>query len=263
MSELFIDTRGSGARHVVLLHGWAMHGGVFAPLTDALAARNVVHVVDLPGHGWSRACDVALEPAACARAIAAATPPALWLGWSMGGLIALAAALAHPAQVQGLALISASPCFVRRPDWAPGMPPEVFARFGAELDRDYRGTLERFLALEALGSEHARAEMRRLHDQLFARGAPDPRVLREGLAMLERTDLRTRMPDLVQPSVWIAGARDRLITAPAMQWGARACGGSFTRIEHAGHAPFIGFLDAVMTALAPLLGAPTMNRRLA
>ena len=73
---------------LVLIHGWAMHGGVLQPLVEALTARCTMYVVDLPGHGYSRDCGLPLEPHACARAIAAATPPAIWLGWSLGGLVA-------------------------------------------------------------------------------------------------------------------------------------------------------------------------------
>ena len=40
---------------LVLLHGFAMHGGLFAPIVHALAQRHRVHVVDLPGHGYSTA----------------------------------------------------------------------------------------------------------------------------------------------------------------------------------------------------------------
>ncbi len=261
MSELFIETRGDGPHHVVLLHGWAMHGGVFAPLTEALADTCTVHVVDLPGHGHSRDCDLPLDPAACARAIAEATPPAIWLGWSLGGLIALAGALDHPRQVQALAMICASPCFVRKPGWDFGLPPEVFSTFGRELDVDYHATLDRFLALEAMGSEHARHEMHRLREAVFARGEPDKRVLKEGLAVLDDTDLRARLPELAQPNAWIAGARDRLIPWRAMQWSAEPAGGTFTRIDHAGHAPFIGFVGPVADALAPLTDAPAANRK--
>ncbi|HET8900037.1 MAG TPA: pimeloyl-ACP methyl ester esterase BioH [Rhodanobacteraceae bacterium] len=249
MSELFIETRGRGERQLVLIHGWAMHGGVFAPLVDALTEHCTLHIVDLPGHGHSRDCDLPLQPEACARAIAAATPPATWLGWSLGGLVALTAALDMPAQVQGLAMLCASPCFVRRADWPLGVEAEVFAQFGRDLEHDYRATLERFLALEALGSEHAREEMRQLRGDVFARGEPDPRVLQEGIALLQHTDLREEVATLTQPSCWIAGARDRLIPWQAMAWSTEACGGRFARIPHAGHAPFIGFADAVAAAL--------------
>lgn len=261
MSKLYIETHGRGDTHIVLIHGWAMHGGVFAPLTGALAERATVHVVDLPGHGHSRDSDLPLNAADCARAIAEATPPAIWLGWSLGGLVALTGALDHPEQVAALAMVCASPCFVRQPDWQHGMAPAVFSTFGDELDTDYRGTLERFLALEAMGSEHARDEMRCLRADLFARGEPDKRVLREGLEMLDNTDLRARLPGLARPSTWIAGARDRLIPWRAMQWSAEACGGAFTRIDHAGHAPFIGFVERIVEALDALPAVPAAARK--
>ena len=54
MSDLFIQTRGRGDIHMVLIHGWAMHGDVFEPLFDALGERCTMHAVDLPGHGRSR-----------------------------------------------------------------------------------------------------------------------------------------------------------------------------------------------------------------
>jgi pimeloyl-[acyl-carrier protein] methyl ester esterase len=90
--SLHIEAHGSGPIPLVMIHGWAMHGGVFAPLVDALTEHCTMYLVDLPGHGYSRDCDLPLDPLICARAIADATPPAAWLGWSMGGLVALRAA---------------------------------------------------------------------------------------------------------------------------------------------------------------------------
>ena len=47
---LHVEVSGNGPP-LVLLHGWAMHGGVFAPLVERLRSRFSLHVVDLPGHG--------------------------------------------------------------------------------------------------------------------------------------------------------------------------------------------------------------------
>jgi len=251
--KLYIHTEGRGDTHLVLLHGWAMHGGVFAPLIEALRDRCTLHVVDLPGHGRSRDCKVSLQPAACAKAIAARVPPALWLGWSLGGLYALEAALDLPQQVQALAMLCASPRFVRGQGWAHAVSPEILQNFGHDLGTDYEGTLERFLALEALGSDCAQADLRKLRADTFSKHRPDVRALVEGLDVLEHTDLRTRLPELSPPSAWIAGRRDRLIPWQAMQWSAAQCAGAFTCVAGGGHAPFIGHTDAVVAALRPLL----------
>lgn len=253
---LHIETHGRGATHLVLIHGWAMHGGVFAPLIAALAEHCTLHVVDLPGHGFSRDCDLSLEPHACAQAIAARTPPAIWLGWSLGGLIALAGALDFPRQVVSLAMLCATPKFVRDASWPYGSDAALVHQLALDLETDYHATIERFLALEAMGSVDPRAELRRLRADVFARGQPDRRVLQQGIGLLERTDQRDALPKLTQPSLWIAGRRDRLVPPRAMAWSAEHSGdgsGSFQQIEHAGHAPFLGHADALARALQPLL----------
>jgi pimeloyl-[acyl-carrier protein] methyl ester esterase len=257
MSNLHIRTEGRGDRHLVLLHGWAMHGGVFTPLVEALRDRCTLHVVDLPGHGRSRDSAVSLQPADCVRAIAAHMPPAIWLGWSLGGLYALQAALDLPDQVPGLVMLCASPRFVRGEDWPHAVSPEIMQDFARDLATDYTGTLERFLALEALGSDCAQADLRELRADTFSKHPPEVRALVEGLNVLEHVDLRARLPTLTRPSAWIAGRRDRLIPWQAMQWSAAQCNGAFTRIDGGGHAPFIGHAAEVLAALQPLLeGTP-------
>ena len=52
MTPLHVESSGDGPP-LVLLHGWAMHGGLFATLLPSLAQQFRVHVVDLPGHGHS------------------------------------------------------------------------------------------------------------------------------------------------------------------------------------------------------------------
>ncbi|HEV2622492.1 MAG TPA: pimeloyl-ACP methyl ester esterase BioH [Frateuria sp.] len=249
---LHIDPLGHGPQPLVLIHGWAMHGGIFAPLIEALADRCTLYVVDLPGHGHSRHCGLPLEPHAIARAIAAATPPAPWLGWSLGGLVALTGALDDPTHVRGLAMLCATPKFVRDESWPHGSDAALVHQLALDLETGYHATIERFLALEAMGSADPKAELRRLRAEVFERGEPGLRVLQEGIGLLERSDLRDRLARLQVPSVWIAGRRDRLVPPTAMAWSAAQCGGRFVEVPHAGHAPFIGHADAVTAALEPL-----------
>ena len=125
---MHIEILGSGPS-LVLLHGWALHGGVFAPLVQRLSDRYTLHLVDLPGHGFSRDSEVPLTLDATVTAILARTPPAAWLAWSLGGLFALHAA-ASSSQVRGLAMIAATPRFVRDGDWPHAVERRVFAQFG-------------------------------------------------------------------------------------------------------------------------------------
>ena len=246
---MHVDTRGTGP-DLVLLHGWAMHGGVFAALCERLAGRFRVHLVDLPGHGHSVHSPVPLELDAVADNLARRLPRAAWAGWSMGGLFALRVAQRHPERVRALAMLCAPPRFMRGADWPQGMEPEVFHAFAGNLAQDYRATIDRFLMLEAQGSDHAKEELALLRAQVFAAGEPSPAALADGLALLRNADLRASLPQLAMPSLWLAGRRDRLVRAQAMELAAKAAPQArYRRIEHAGHAPFLSHADEVAMEL--------------
>lgn len=257
MNGLHVEIVGSGPP-LVLLHGWAMHGGIFAPLVEALRAHRTLHVVDLPGHGHSRGVGLPLRLDDCAEAVLDAVPAAPWCGWSLGGLVALRAATLRPARLPALAMVCATPKFVVAGDWPQGMPAAVFHGFAAGLHTDWQGTIDRFIALEAFGSDHMREELRLLRDAVLARGAPSPQVLADGLRLLEDGDLRAALPALAMPSLWLGGRRDRLVNPAALQAAAtRAPGARYVEVEHAGHAPFLTHAEAVAAALREFLdGVP-------
>ena len=140
-----------------------------------------------------------------------------------------------------------------------GAEASTISRLARDLETDYHATLDRFLALEAMGSADPRAELRHLRALAFARGEPQLRVLQEGLRILETTDRRAALPDLAVPSVWIGGRRDRLVPPGALAWSAAQCAGSYSEIHDAGHAPFFHQTALVIQALAPLL-APAPQR---
>lgn len=251
---MHVEVTGAGP-DLVLIHGWAMHGGVFAPLLRLLHERFRLHLVDLPGHGFSRADATTLEPAHCAEILLAQLPRAAWLGWSFGGLVALHAALIRPQAVRGLVMLASSPRFVAAPDWPHGVALEVFAQFVAGLRRDYAATIERFLALEAMGSDDAQSELRELKAQVFARGEPAVAALEQGLHILETVDLRARVHELALPNLWIAGRRDRLVPAAALRWAAQQNPQNrFVEIA-SGHAPFVSHAADVAAAITEFSGS--------
>ncbi len=250
MDDLHIEVVGSGAP-LVLIHGWALHGGVFAPLTERLSAQFQLHLVDLPGHGYSHDSPLPLELNPVIDAICARTPAAAWIGWSLGGLFALKAAALHADNVRGLAMLASSPRIVQSPDWPLAARDEILRQLAHDLQNDYAATIERFFALDAMGSDAARAELQKIRPTLFARGEPAPWIVPEGLRLLERTDLRNQVSALAQKSLWLGGTRDRLVPAAAMQAAAALnARAEFVAIGHAGHAAFVSRADEVATRIA-------------
>lgn len=109
----------STRRPIVLLHGFTGDTSTMVRLAEAIAENGpcrTIYAVDLVGHGRSPAPD---DPAAWtipahARSVAAALAArgvsrAVWLGYSLGGRVALTAAAMLPALVDALVLVSATP----------------------------------------------------------------------------------------------------------------------------------------------------------
>src|SRR5271170_4832175 len=147
MSDLCIDSTGAGPP-LVMLHGWAMHSGLFTPLLPRLTHRYRVHRVDLPGHGRSATVApytldtiIAAVAAALAGSLSDADAPLTLLGWSLGGTIALRWARSEPARIARLILTGTTPCFMSRPDWPHAMAAATLRRFGDEVAASYRLTL--------------------------------------------------------------------------------------------------------------------------
>lgn len=248
--SIYIEQQGEGSE-VVLVHGWGLHGGIWGDLPARLAERHRVSVVDLPGHGRSRGLPVAENLQHLAEAVAQRLPaPATWVGWSLGGLVAMTVALQSPSQVARLVLVGSTPRFVQAPDWPEAMYPEVLTQFAQELTQDYRATLQRFLSLQMGTDASGRALLKTLRSEMFRHGEPDAAALIGGLTILRDTDLRPQLPQIICPALIIHGGHDRLAPMPAAQYlqahlrdAQRVC------IDRAGHAPFLSHPDQFHTLL--------------
>lgn len=238
--SLHVETAGSGPE-LFLLHGWGLHGGVWDGLVPELAPYFRLTRVDLPGHGRSRS--LALSPLlerATQSVLAAAPPDAVWLGWSLGGLLTLRAALDAPNRIRALVLANTTPRFVSGPEWSHAMPVETLAEFAAGLATDHRGMLQRFLSLQARGDEAARETLRSLREALFTHGEPDPAALAAGLELLRGSDLRAELRSIKQPTLVVTGGYDRLTPSEAGEHLARSIPDArLHTFPRSAHAPFL------------------------
>ncbi|MCC6868865.1 MAG: pimeloyl-ACP methyl ester esterase BioH [Burkholderiales bacterium] len=256
-ADLFVATTGTGPP-LVLLHGFALHGGLFAAIADEFAGTHRVHVVDLPGHGYSPPGASTLDGAvtAVARVISRLDAPAQVLGWSLGGIVAQRLALDHPHLLDRLVLVGATPRFVTAPGWPAAMSPVTLARFGEELRTAYRPTLQRFLTLQVQGGDGGvdRAALATLRAALFARPPPTAPALAAALAVLTDTDLRAEVVRIGSPTLVVTGSRDALTPAAAGAWLAeRIPGARLAPIAGAAHAPFLSHPAAFFAAVQGFL----------
>ncbi len=240
---------------LTLIHGWGMHGGIWANLAERLRADGLtVSAPDLPGYADQPAV-TPYELETVAQALLQRWPAqADVCGWSLGGLVALTIARLAPERVRRLVLVGSTPCFVARANWPCGMDAHVFAQFADELDQAYEATLKRFLALQVQGDPQSRAALTVLRQQLFARGRPDTSVLRAGLRLLVDSDVRPWIPHLAMPTLVVQGGYDQLVPACAGQWLAKHLpNANLALLPKATHAPFLSHEGEFDTLLRSFL----------
>jgi pimeloyl-ACP methyl ester carboxylesterase len=175
---------------VVLLHGIGSNATPFGPLL----ARLVPHVrrviaPDYPGHGFSPPSSSLHTPDALFAAMSAALDalldePAVVVGNSLGGAIALHYAIARPGQVRALVLVSPAGARATDAEWHDLRQAFGFAsraEAGAFLDRVYHRTpwLARLVAHELPASMRRRAVL-----ELLASATNDHAPTAEALGAL-------------------------------------------------------------------------------
>ncbi len=232
---------------LVLVHGWGMapaHWGTFGDeLATALgAARDESFRLAkpaLPGHGGApRIPQWRVD--ALADEWVARWPDAVWVGWSLGGQVALAAAARAPGQVRALVLIGTTPCFVERAGWSGGMASAAFDDFRSRCEADPEATRARFLALTMRGDAAGRDGLRTLRALDAVAPAPERDALLDGLHVLATTDLVDALPAIGCPTLWLAGDRDAVVPPMAAESGARSQPRArVSCLPGAGHAPFL------------------------
>jgi len=224
---------------LVLIHGWGAHGGVWQSVLPALTNNFNVTCIDLPGHGRSKQVSHKDIAGWADAALEVAPEKAIWLGWSLGGLVAQQVASVATNRVEKLILIASTPKFVKSDDWAEAVDEKTFRDFHAEVIRDPHASLLRFIAIQTRGSKTASEDSRLLRRTLLQ---PEPSAtgLDSGMKLLLETDLRKLIKNITCPVLVVTGERDTLIPELA----ARQISNLFTDseavlIKQAGHAPFL------------------------
>ena len=230
------------ASRLVLLHGFTQNAGCWSPFDDALAPYYRLRLVDAPGHGASGHERADLVDAAWLLGLVGGRSD--YLGYSMGGRIALRLALDSPGLVERVVLIGAS----------PGL-----------LDDDERDArLERDLALadrlETLGLEPFVDEW--LAQPIFATLPPSAAhrdARRRNTATRLASSLRSlgtgaqeplwdRLGELAMPMLLLVGTDDRKFASIARDMAdAVGSNAEVALVQGAGHATHLEQPDRTAT----------------
>lgn len=232
--------------NIAFLHGWGLNRQVWREVVERLKAclPNVNYqLLDLPGYGGQNDIDNAHvltnQAHHCLNQLA---EPTLLVGWSLGGMVAMQAALldaqSERPKVQALQLITTAPRFVESDDWSYGVDLAIFQRFSDELASDYERTLTMFLLLQAGSNKGSRELARTAHAEICKLAQPSPKTLQDGIDCLAVSDLRADLLDLQLPVQVVSGLRDRVAKPESSRKLAQLLKADLHEFD-SGHSPFM------------------------
>ena len=255
--SLAIHDAGRG-RPALLVHGFTGSAAAWGEdLLAALAAELRVIAMDLLGHGASsrpgRPERYALaEQVAdlCEVLDACGVRDALWIGYSMGGRIALAAACLRPERVAGLVLEGASPGLREPAERAARIASD--AALAERLLRDGIGPFVDGWMAQPLFATQRRIGAARLAAERERRLRGDPRALAaclRGAGTGAQPPLWDRLAGIRAPALLLAGDEDEKFRELAATM-ARALPSALAQtIPGAGHATHLERPDAFTRAV--------------
>jgi pimeloyl-ACP methyl ester carboxylesterase len=240
MGHLTIDERtihyhapapraGAAGQRVLYVHGTGCNGRVWQAHMAAIAEAHTPVAIDLPGHGGSpgRGFRGVADHAHFALELARALGWARFVlvGHSMGGAVALTAALYHPERLAGLVLVDTGARLRVDPTLLRGAREAAEAGRAAVTDRAWG---------------YAKATPQAVVDEVRALTADtDPWVTYADWIADDTFDVMSRVGTIRTPTLVVCGAEDRLTPVKYAEFlHARIAGSRLVVLEGAGHWAF-------------------------
>lgn len=235
---------------IFCIHGWGADLRCWQTLADDLGGRYRLTMIELPGHGANIGGAYSLsEPTALTEWLLSMAPPrAIWLGWSLGSLLAQLAASRSPQRVESLISLGMGAYFAHAPDWQTGTARSALRKMKSELRINPKQCLEAFATAQIADDKQGHHALPTLEAMISA-----PFELEEliaGLELLETLDMRKTVERLSVPILFVAGANDRISSADCLKASARlARQGQYAEVPDAGHAALLSHPGAVLRCI--------------
>lgn len=234
--------------HLVLIHGFVFNKTIWHDLAEKLSQTYTVHLIDLPGYGEQKNVK-AHDLDEVAKQVLKQIPPAdklIWVGWSLGGLVARKLAQQLPERTQGIITLAANPKFIASEDWPCAVSYGAFYTLKKLFLRDPKKALTRFIMLQGQDIKISRPiEAFKQYCESFTL-----ETLLRDLDLLEANDLRDLISQLTTPALNILGTHDRLVPVSVLeQLKHLSAHAQNVTIKDAGHALLLSHVTECLTLM--------------
>ncbi|WP_148253786.1 alpha/beta fold hydrolase [Aidingimonas lacisalsi] len=220
---------------LVLLSGWGIDARIWRPLASHWPADWQVLTPNWPGYRGSSPLDSPLDMTELARRMAGQLPgDSLWVGWSLGALLA-ARLLTHLPRPSALIILGMGKRFTTPNTDGRGVNDAEFAMFRRAFARDPAATWAHFLRWQLGGEPEPRRSHRQLRDLLGDAPPADVTTLRHGLEQLHELDIGDTLEHPPCPIHSLRGNDDPLIPP----------GSDHAPLPGCGHCPQLSQPDAL------------------
>ena len=228
---------------LILLSGWGIDQRIWQPLEAQWPTCLTAQAVEWPGYGDTPplAANATLQELADAMAEPLASD-AVWVGWSLGGLLATAL-LAYLPPPRGLILLGAGDAFCVKDEVSAkgGVTRAELSAFQRAFQRAPTATWQHFLRWQTQGEPNPRQAHRQLRDLLGDTPPADSTTLAIGLQWLASIDNRPPLSAPPCPVMRLIGDHDPLISPD------QCC--ISEPLSGVGHCPMLSQPQALATAI--------------
>jgi len=228
---------------LILLSGWGIDQRIWQPLEAHWPTYLTAQAVEWPGYDDTPPLEAnaTMEELADAMAEPLASN-AVWVGWSLGGLLATAL-LAYLPPPRGLILLGAGDAFCVKDEVSTqgGVTSAELSAFQRAFQRDPTATWQHFLRWQTQGEPTPRQAHRQLRDLLGEPPPADSITLATGLQWLGSIDNRPRLATSPCPVVRLTGEHDPFIS-PAQRRASKPISG-------VGHCPMLSQPQALAATI--------------
>jgi pimeloyl-[acyl-carrier protein] methyl ester esterase len=243
---------------IALIHGWATAPSIWESVRNELEVQAIeVNVYEMPGYGSRRdeSGNLSLNELVD-DAIQHLPANALWVGWSLGAMIALSAAARNRSSIAGVLAVCATAKFC-----GDKQKVDSLGELQSAVENNPSKAVSRFQR-----SMPCPANRRAISKQLTAN--PDCSATKEtllsGLKILSRADLSDEVNKIEVPVRLVSGDEDPIIPpSAAIELNGLISGSQFTALP-CGHLPFLEcpqlFMEQLFEFAQSITGSPTGSK---